>query len=251
MVTPDDVQVLAVEELDEERRLLRQAIRARDDVLAVVSHDLRNPLNTIAMAVEHLMLDKLPDEDRFQCAAAIERAVQRAARLISDLLDIHRLEQGALPMELRAVDPSTIVRGIVEDYRIASDRSRVALTAEIADSVGQVLADPDRLHQVLDNLVSNALRHTTCGGRVTVRVEPTEDGARFSVADTGPGIPAAELPRLFDRYYQVNRKDKRGAGLGLAIVKGVVDAHGGTISVECPPEGGSVFAFTVPALATP
>lgn len=245
---PDDVQVLAVDELDEERRLLLQAIRARDDVLAVVSHDLRNPLNTIAMAVEHLMLDDLPNEERLHCATAIQRAVGRAARLISDLLDIHRLEQGALSMERRNVDPSTIVRGVAEDHRIASDWSSVTLAVETPDSAGEVFADPDRLHQVLDNLVSNALRHTPYGGRITLRVEPTEEGVRFSVTDTGPGIPADELPRLFDRYYQVNRKDKRGAGLGLAIVKGVVDAHGGTISVACPPEGGSVFAFTIPAL---
>ena len=246
MSTPDDDLEALRAALSEERERLRRALQERDDVLAVVSHDLRNPLNTISMAAEHLELDGADERDRRHCAAAIRRAVQRATHLIQDLLDISRIDQGGLSLDRRAEDPVEIASVAIEDHRLAAERKGIVLELSCPAPVEKVLADRRRLHQVLDNLLGNAIRHTPAGGLVCVHVTPEGAWARFSVIDDGEGIPEDELPRLFDRFYQVRRSDKGGAGLGLAIARGVVEGHGGTIEARRREQGGTVFTFTAP-----
>ena len=246
MTQPDDEIEALRAALAEERDRLRRAREERDDVLAIVSHDLRNPLNTISMAAEQLHADDCADDERRLCAAAIRRAVHRATSLIQGMLDISRIDRGALSLERRPEDPVEIAAAAIEDHRLGAERKRVTLILSQPTPVARVLCDRRRLHQVLDNLLANAIRHTPEGGDVCLRVLAENESARFCVIDTGEGIPPDELPRLFDRFYQVRRNGKGGAGLGLAIARGIVEAHGGTIEAYCREEGGAVFTFTTP-----
>lgn len=239
-----------VEQLAAERERLERAVRERDDVLAIVSHDLRNPLSTIALAA-----DELPELDPAavtHIAKVIRRNVKRAERLISDLLDISRIERGVLTLDLRPCDVERVGRSAVRHAELIAQRKGVSLELQVRGDGGDVQADPDRLSQVLDNLLSNAIRHTPEGGRVLLAIEHSAEGAQLEVRDTGPGVPSEERARLFDRFYQTGRKNEGGAGLGLAIAKGLVEAHQGSITVGDAPEGGARFTFHIPrTLATP
>jgi signal transduction histidine kinase len=226
----------------------QRATRARDDMLGVVSHDLRNPIHSIYMGGSFL-LDLLPPEghelERTQ-AAVIKRAAERANRLIQDLLDITQIESGRLSIDVRPHAAAGLVDEAIEQVRTKAAEAGIDLVrGEVDDAV--VHADRDRMLQVLGNLLGNALKFTPRGGRVMVSARVTGDDARFAVSDTGAGIPDEHMPRLFDRYWQASRKDRRGVGLGLSIVKGIVEAHGGDVRVETAPGTGSTFTLVLPA----
>jgi PAS domain S-box-containing protein len=226
-----------------------QATRARDEMLGVVAHDLRNPLNTVAMGAS-LLSELIPDTQgslRRQ-AEIMRRAADRMNRLIQDLLDVKRIESGRLAVEPRPAAPGALVAEAVEMLRPLATAGSLALEAEVGEDAPQVLADPPRVQQVLSNLVGNAIKFTPAGGRVALRAEPLPDWeVRFVVADTGPGIPPEELPHVFGQFWQARHTDRRGIGLGLAIAKGIVEAHGGRIWVESQVGVGSNFYFTLPA----
>jgi len=237
-------------------REAQRATRARDDVLGIVSHDLRNPIHAIYMAGSFL-LELLPPTpegkkesiERSQ-ARVIRRSAERANRMIQDLLDVTRLSAGTLALEMRIHTASSLLAEAVESSRSAAAEAGVTLEARADDGL-EVCADRDRVLQILSNLLGNALKFTPRGGTVRMTAEPdaAADGGgrvRFAVRDTGPGIPAAHLPHLFDRYWQANRADRRGVGLGLSIAKGIAEAHGGRIWVETAEGKGSTFYFTVP-----
>ncbi len=227
---------------------LRQAVRARDEVLAVVSHDLRNPVGTIYSAASLLLDLELPPEKEREHLATVKRSAARMNRLIRDLLDVARLEAGVLSVAPAAFQVRDLVREALESHRVQAEADSVCLRERVPEEVGEAWGDRDRLLQVLSNLLGNALRFTPSGGwvEVAVRTDEVTGGLQVSVSDSGPGISQEDQERLFDRFWQVSRKDKQGAGLGLSIAKGIVEAHGGTVWVESREGEGSTFCFTVP-----
>ena len=226
----------------------QQATRARDELLAVVAHDLRNPLNTITLAADALleeMSESVHPGERRQ-VAIVRRSADRMNRLIQDLLEINRLESGRLALEIRPCPAEAIVREALETMRPLAAASDITLECELIPHLPRVQADFARVQQVISNLVGNAIKFTAPGGEIRIRAEAVGDEVRVEVRDTGIGIPADQLPHIFGRFWQADRRDRRGIGLGLAIAKGIVEAHGGRIWVESHEGEGSRFFFTLP-----
>lgn len=220
----------------------QRAIRAREELLAVVSHDLRNPLGVVALVVQ--MLEQNPAALPTALPRA-QRAVDRMQRLIADLLDVARIENGTLGVDLKAVDLTSVLDDVIEQHRpLAADRG-IRLQRALDLRIGPALVDRHRLQQALGNLIGNALKFTPAGGTIRLGAEPRGETVAIEVSDSGPGIPREHLARIFDRYYQRERRSD-GVGLGLAIVKGIVDAHRGTIEVESEVGSGSTFRICVP-----
>jgi signal transduction histidine kinase len=232
----------------------QDATRARDDLVAIVSHDLRNPVHTINMAAAFL-LEVAPPVDRRITSRrqleVIQRAANRANRLISDLLDVARIQAGGLSVDPVSVDVRSLVQEAVDAATPLATGSQLTLQGSVADDVTMVSSDRDRILQVFANLIGNAIKFTPKGGQITIRAETDGPEVKFSVADTGPGIPAEHLSHVFDRYWQAKSTAKLGTGLGLSIAKGIVAAHGGRIWVESKPGDGATFIFTLPAGDSP
>ena len=230
----------------------RQAVRARDEVVAVVSHDLRNPLNAVLIAAtvlaEYGDAERLSERDRKQ-VETIRRSVEQMTALTQDLLEVSSLESGSVQMSPRPCPPATLLGAADEMFRPAAEEQGVVLAVEPpGEGVVPVQADYGRVLQVYGNLVGNALKFTPAGGRVELGAERAADYVRFWVRDTGPGIEREHLPRLFDRFWQARRGGKAGAGLGLAIARSIVEGHGGQIWAESAPGEGSTFHFTLPVV---
>jgi signal transduction histidine kinase len=225
----------------------QRALHVRDEVLAVVSHDLRNPLNAISIAAESMRHMELNAQQRERYAAAIRRGIERCNRLISDLLDASKIEGGKLLVEPSRVTVQKLLEQSGRDHAMMADKRGVSLIVQVAEGVPRVMADAARIRQVLDNLIGNALRFTEPGGRVELRAEPVAGGASIIVADTGTGIPEEDLPQLFDRYWQAKQQHRAGAGLGLYIARGIIAAHNSHISVDSKPGVGTTFRFTLPS----
>jgi signal transduction histidine kinase len=232
---------------------LRKALQARDEVLGVVSHDLRNPVGTIFSSASLLLELELTQEKQRDHLASIKRSAERMNLLIQDLLDVARMEAGAL----RVAPANFYLRELLEEvmafHRGKGEDKGVKLECRISDPAAQAWGDRDRVFQVLTNLVDNALKFTPEGGTVELgsRVESQEEGALFWVSDSGPGIAAEDQARLFDRFWQAGRRDRKGAGLGLSIVKGLVEAHGGRVWIESEMGKGSTFLFLLPQRVPP
>jgi PAS domain S-box-containing protein len=226
----------------------RNANRARDEVLGIVSHDLRNPLSAISMCAR--VLAETPpanDADRRELLATIRESTDWMNRLIEDLLDVSNIERGQLSLEARPEEPSQIALQALHMFEVEAQANGIALEAQLPTNMPLVVADRTRVVQVLSNLLRNAIKFTPRDGRIEIRAEPRERFIAFSVADTGPGISAEKQARVFDRYWQSSAGARqRGAGLGLSIAKGIVEAHGGRIWVRSVPGEGSEFAFTIP-----
>ena len=226
----------------------QQATQARDDMLSIVAHDLRNPLGTIIMATE--LLQEMFAEETARGSKQIDmvrRAASRMNRLIQDLLDVRRIESGGLALERRAEYVKPVVADAVEMLRPLARAAALGLEDIVPDDLPPCYVDPARIQQVLSNLVGNAIKFTPKGGCVTIRAQrETEKEVRVAVSDTGPGIPPDQIPHIFGRFWQGQRTDRRGVGLGLAIVKGIVEAHEGRVWVESRLGVGSDFIFTMP-----
>jgi PAS domain S-box-containing protein len=230
----------------------RQAVRERDDMLAVVSHDLRNPVNAIVMltgaALSHAPLDGSIPMDREQ-VEAIRGAARQADGLIQDLQDVSRISTGRLRVDRRRESPLALCTEAAEMFEATMADAAIRFVRDFAPDVPDVLADRIRIGQVLSNLLGNAVKFTPHGGEVRLTLGVTDDGlVRIGVRDTGPGVQPEDVPRLFERYYQAPRLLRAGSGLGLYIAKGIVDAHGGTIGVTTAPGSGSEFHFTLPVV---
>ena len=228
----------------------QRATRARDEVLGIVAHDVRNPLATIrlvANVLEHQLRASGSDKAATKNVDTIVRSVDRADRLIQDLLDTTRIEAGALSVAPEAMSALEVLADAVEAQRPLASSASLELRLEAAGALPQIWADRGRVLQVLENLIGNAIKFTQAGGCITVGAEPRPGEVLFSVADAGASIPAESLPRLFDRFWQAKRADRQGAGLGLPICKGIVEAHRGRIWVESAPNRGTTFYFTIPA----
>lgn len=239
-------------EIDLARQVLREqrAVQARDDLVAVVSHDLKNPLGVIEMQAAVLLrtaqpVDEEPSRRLRASAECIQRAVARMNALIHDLLDLAAIEAGRFGLNCRTEDVREVVEEALTILRPLATGKHITLEAQLAEAA-RIELDRERFFQVLSNLVGNAIKFTPDGGTVTVRTDRAGDELLFTVKDTGPGVAADQLPHVFDRYWQAAHKRRHGSGLGLYIAKGIVEAHGGRIWVEPPSAGGACFRFTLP-----
>jgi signal transduction histidine kinase len=229
-------------------RLYRQtqsAVQARDRLLAVVSHELKNPLTAIGLQTQYLLRSE-KDPKRTTQIEAIQSFAQRMQGIINDLLDLDQIEGGRFAMKLVSEDPAQLVWESIRMMQPMASNKGVTLTSQLAGGKHFVHADRLRISQVISNLVGNAIKFTAKGGVVSVQLRFTDDQAEFSVSDNGPGMAPEQLPRAFDRYWQDNKTAHLGSGLGLSVSKGLVDLHGGTIRIESALGQGTTVCFTLP-----
>jgi signal transduction histidine kinase len=232
----------------------QDAARSREDLLAIVSHDLRNPLGVVMASSALLLKGPLADppgkEGRSRRQVeAIQRAGNRMNRLIRDLLDFAAVQAGRLEVSSQPREVGELVREVLDALAQQAAAKSLKLIDGSPETTLRVSCDHARAIQLLDNVVGNAVKFSGEGGSVTVSVEPDGEMVRFSVTDEGPGIAPEELPHVFDRYYQARRRNRDGIGIGLSIARGIVEAHGGRIWVESPAASGTgtTFFFTLPA----
>ncbi|HEY3134109.1 MAG TPA: PAS domain-containing sensor histidine kinase [Gemmatimonadaceae bacterium] len=246
----EDLARLAALALDNARLhdTVRASLRSRDEMVGVVSHDLRNPVAAVKMLSRTLLRGDDPAQNESRNSIElIAQAADQMDALIRDLLDVNRLDAGKLAIAPVAVDPSTLLTESLQTLRPLVEEKGIALDVKIEDDLPKVMADRERIQQTISNLVGNAIKFSSGGGRIVVRARKDSDAVVISVLDTGRGIAADQLPRVFDRYWQSSRTDRQGAGLGLAIAKGIVETHGGRIWIESKPGEGTNASFTLPA----
>jgi signal transduction histidine kinase/ActR/RegA family two-component response regulator len=234
---------------EEARVKAEKASLAKDHFLGTVSHELRNPLNSIMLWSSTLLATESVDGRMHRGLTAIERAARAQAQLIEDLLDISRIESGRLRLDVQRVDLAEVVRAGVESMRAAADAKSLTLQELIDPRVDYIAGDPGRLQQVVWNLVSNAVKFTPKSGKVQVRVERINSHVEVVVADTGEGIDPSSLGSVFDRFWQADElhRSGQGVGLGLSIVKEIVNLHGGTVRAHSEGRGkGSTFTVRLP-----
>jgi len=226
-----------------------QQALTRDEFLAIVSHDLRSPLDAIAINAS-LLAENAPPGDEGEkhkkWARNIQRAVDSMSRLVSDLLDVARFEGGEFRVQREERDAVGVVKEAMDTFMPVASSRDLRLEVELPAGAVHAWFDHDRVLQVLSNLLRNAIHFTPAGGSITIKILPEEHGCRISVRDTGIGIAEAQQPRIFDRFQQLRSADRRGLGLGLYISKRIIEAHGGRIWVESRPGAGSTFSFTLP-----
>ncbi len=226
---------------------IRASLRARDEMVGVVSHDLRNPVAAVKMLSRTLL--RAPENDRTQARESIElisQAAEQMDALIRDLLDVNRLDAGKLVISPVSVDPSALLTDSLQTLRPLVDEKGIGLDLQIETILPKVMADPERIQQTLSNLVGNAMKFSPTGSKIVVIARSDRDRVIISVVDKGKGIAPDHLPRVFDRYWQSSRTDRQGAGLGLAISKGIIEAHGGRIWIESKPSEGTTASFSLP-----
>ena len=217
-------------------------------VISTVSHQLKTPLTSIRMAIHLLLEEKVGPltEKQAELLVAAREDSDRLHGILNNLLDISRIESGRVKMEFRAVSPREMAMEALESFRTAAHDQGVTLDMELPEDLPEVWADTTRISHVFGNLLSNALKYTPPGGKVTLSARAEEHGVTFSIVDTGKGIPSHYLPRIFEQFFRVpDQGPQTGAGLGLAIVKEIVGAHGGTVSVDSIEGKGSTFSFAL------
>jgi signal transduction histidine kinase len=243
-----------MDKADAEREKLlteaKGAIRAREDLLSIVSHDLRNPLSAMilnATQIGRSAPENGPGPRIRKYAQAILSAADQMSRLVSDLLDLSKIEMGkVLPIEKRRWDGSDLARQALETLEPLANSLRLTLELDLPSGACALYCDGDRVSQVLSNLIGNAMKFTREGGSIVVQTRKSGREIIFSVRDTGTGIPADQLPHLFEPYWQA-RATRKGIGLGLSVSKAIVQAHGGRIWVESTVGRGSAFYFALPS----
>ncbi|HEX8459423.1 MAG TPA: ATP-binding protein [Pyrinomonadaceae bacterium] len=241
-------------ELNEANARLRELAEMREEFLALTTHDLRSPLTVISGVISFFTSGRLGElsPEQKNMVAMMERNTQNLIELVNDLLDAAKLESGSLQLELSDVNLRALLHEVCEPFvPLAREKELILAVEDVADELPATLrADRAKLRRIIVNLLSNALKFTRKGGRITVRVERAgEREVRLSVADTGVGIAADDLPLLFDKYEQARHRATRGekgTGLGLYITRQLVELHGGTINVESEVGHGSTFSFTIP-----
>lgn len=230
---------------------LRRFDELKNDLVATVAHEFRTPLTSLRMAI-HLCIEGAVGpvtEQQLDLLSAAREDCERLQRIVDDLLDLARIRAGLFELSPTRVDVTALLDQALADVRSAAEPRGVKLAAHVAPGAETLVADRERLGLALQNLLSNAVRHTSTGGSVRLVATPDEGGLRFSVQDTGEGIAPEYLPRLFDRFFRVPGARGGSAGLGLSIVKDVAEAHGGTVGAESVRGEGSTFWLTVPTSA--
>ena len=224
-----------------------RAVKTREDVLAVVSHDLRNPLTTIELVVHAFRDMEQMDANLIRALAdKVQRSTNEMKILISDLLDFARIQSGSFSVTPSAHALSDVVTPVIDRMRILAEARQQILEVDLPSTLPRVAVDPNRIGQVLSNLVRNAIKFTSNQGTIQVAARQEYQHILVSVTDTGPGIPQEHLQKIFDRFWRVPGTKKKGSGLGLSIARGIVEAHGGRIWAESRLGEGSSFFFTLP-----
>jgi len=244
----EDLARLAALALDNSLLLdtVRATLRFREEVIGVVSHDLRNPVAAVKM-LSHALLSEMNDgSNRAENIRLIVKAAEQMDALIRDLLDVSKLDAGQLAIHQEPIDPSSLLVGSLQTLLPLVEEKAIKLDLQLEDGLPNVMADSERIQQTISNLVGNAIKFTPSGGEIIVRTRSTGEEVIVSVIDTGAGISAEQLPNVFDRYWQSSRTDREGAGLGLAIAKGIVEGHGGRIWIESTMGQGTTASFTLP-----
>ncbi|HEY5729757.1 MAG TPA: ATP-binding protein [Anaerolineales bacterium] len=227
---------------------LDQVEAMRRQLIGDVSHEMRTPLTAIKGSMEGLMDGVLPANDEtFQ---QIHAEADRLNRLVDDLQELSRVEAHAYQLDVRSLDVSSLVQTVTNRLAPQAQSKRISLDFELTPDLPPVLADEDRIIQVLTNLTGNALQYTPEGGRITITAKQVDDETQISIRDTGVGIPPEHLSHIFDRFYRVDKSRSRqaggGSGIGLTIARALVEAHSGRIWVESDGENGSTFFFSLP-----
>jgi signal transduction histidine kinase len=226
------------------RREAEEAAQDREDVLAIVSHDLRNPLTAVQLSTSWLQ-EIAPEEMKGELSTVLD-SVKRMERLINDLLDVTRVKRGSLSLHPSRIEPRQLIADAVASHEPIAEEKEIAIRAGASSDVTSIEADRDRLLQVFSNLIGNALKFSPPRRTVTITAEDSGEEVLFTVADEGPGIDEADIPRLFQQNWQARKTAHMGAGLGLMISKGIVESHGGRIWVTSSPGRGATFSFTIP-----
>jgi PAS domain S-box-containing protein len=233
--------------------LVHAGVQARDDMIGIVSHDLRNPVNAVKM-LTGVMLDRQSKEaipaEMVDYASVIRQAAEQMDGLISDLLDVTRVEAGRLAVAMHRENTEELLSDALRTLAPVTEQKSIRLRLTAPDDLPEVNADRERIGQAISNLVGNAVKFSPAGGEIVVRVAVLEKELIFSVSDKGQGMTPEQLSHAFDRFWQSSRTDRQGAGLGLAITKGIIEAHGGRIWAESSPGSGSTFYFTLPIAST-
>lgn len=226
----------------------RAALTTRDEFLAIVSHDLKNPLAAISMAASLLSerLSAHADEETHEYLDLIERNANEAVRLITDLLDMEAIAAGKLGLQLVSHDLCNVIEHSAKSFHLLASAKNITLQIEPTSVDVFVPCDRDRILQVLSNLLGNAVKFTPKDGSITIMIRPRQIEVQVSIADTGPGIPENMQKTIFERFWQISKNDRRGLGLGLYVSTMIVEAHGGKIWVESNIGEGSTFHFTLP-----
>ena len=236
-------------DIDRRKRAAEEQVRIKDEFLAMVSHELRGPLQTTIMWAHVLGKENADEASRLRACAGIQQSVGLQRRLIDDLVDVSRIVAGKLTLDFQSVEPAAVVESVVEIIGPAAELKGVALEVELQRG-GRVAADPDRLQQVVWNLVSNAVKFTPAGGRVAVRVRGRDRQLEIVVADTGDGIAPELLSHVFEPFRQADELrggSRAGLGLGLTIVRHLVERHGGAVHAESPGIArGATFTVRLP-----
>lgn len=237
----------------EARAQAEEANRLKDEFLATVSHELRTPLNAIIGWVALLRLGKLDEVQNARALETIERNARAQGQLIDDLLDVSRIMSGKVRLSVRPVDLQSVIEEAIETVRPAADAKAIHVSTVLDADTGSVSGDPDRLRQVVWNLLTNAIKFTPKGGQVQVRLERVNSHLEVSVTDSGEGISADFLPHVFERFRQedsTSRRSHGGLGLGLAIVRHLTELHGGRVTADSRGAGlGATFTIHLPVLA--
>jgi PAS domain S-box-containing protein len=252
----EQAEAVAREALERERMARSEyedASRSKDEFIALVSHELRSPLNAI-LGWTRILRQGRPDEDLYQRATEIiERSARMQSQLIEDLMDTARIVRGKLKLEVQPVNLAPLIEKAMDVVRPAADAKGIALEASLDREADQITGDPDRLQQVVWNLLSNAVKFTNEGGRVEVRLGRVDPYIQISVLDTGCGVSPEFMPYLFERYLQAGAagaRRKGGLGLGLSLVRQLVEMHGGGVTAESEGEGkGATFTVKLPVRA--
>ena len=229
---------------------LRRLERVRQDFVANVSHELRTPLSTIKGYAETLLEGALEDKNNAKdFLKIIYSDSDRLAKLIDDLLDLSKIESSKLKMSLKPISLAPIIEGVISGFRKQAKDKSLSMNIEIPKEISNILADENRLTQVLFNLIDNAIKYSQQGGKVVILAKDRGQFVQVDVSDNGVGIPEKDIPRIFERFYRVDKARSRqlgGTGLGLSIVKHIVQSHGGEVFVQSILAQGSTFSFTIP-----
>lgn len=224
----------------------RESARARENLLAVVSHDLKNPLQSAGMAADVLSRMSLQDDKAKELVRRVKAGIERADGLVRDLLDLAQMESEDFVLRQGRISALRILEGAIERQTAQVAARGVTLHTEVARDDLTVMADAEQATRILSNLIDNAIKFSEPGGPVCVALRAGDEGAVFSVEDEGRGMSPEEVSHIFDRFWQNKRRPQEGAGLGLAVVKGLVAAHGGDVRAESEKGKGSRFTFTLP-----